>query len=116
MGNSSKLLSAAHAQWKTPATLMLLATLAVPAWYATTQAPLSAALIESPAIFTPLEADSVIVYAAPADADPILRISSRNVDGQWEESELQLSNAEPLQSAALVKAAVAREMSILAAQ
>ncbi len=111
MGIFSMPLHGAPAPWKLPACFMLLATLAVPAWQSLSEQPLTGALTTAPATFTALNADTVIFYAAPADADPFMRISSRGDDGQWKESELQLSNAEPLQSALRVQAAVAQEIS-----
>ena len=109
MGISSGILPASLAPWKIPAALMVTATLAIPLWHAKVTSPETAALHKAPALFDIDSADTLIVYAAPANADPVLKISSRDTNGNWQESELQLSNAHPDYSAKLVKAAVARE-------
>jgi|GEM_PF-4409351 len=109
MGISSSMLPLSLAPWKIPAALMITATLAIPLWHAKITAPDIAALSTAPALLDFDSADTLIVYAAPANADPVLKISSRDTNGNWQESELQLSNAHPDYSAKLVEAAVARE-------
>lgn len=109
MGNPDFLRRLSLAQWKIPAALMVATALAVPAWQAYFSAPDTGALSTAPVLLDLAQAGTLIVYAAPANADPVLRISSRDTDGNWQESELQLSNDNPAQSAKLVEAAMARE-------
>ena len=111
MGNPNFLRSVSLAQWKIPAALMVATAMAVPAWQAYFSAPNTGALSAAPALLDLANADTLIVYAAPANADPVLRISSRDTDGNWQESELLLSNDYPIQSAKMVAAAMARETS-----
>lgn len=111
MGNPNFLRSFSLAQWKIPAALMVATAMAVPVWQAHFSAPDTGALSAAPALLDLANADTLIVYAAPANADPVLRISSRDTDGNWQESELQLSNDNPVRSAKMVEAAMARETS-----
>lgn len=111
MGTPDFLRDFSLAQWKIPATMMVVTALAVPAWQAHLAAPSTGALSQAPALLDLANTDTLIVYAAPANADPVLRISSRDTHGNWQESELQLSNDNPSHSAKLVEAAVARETS-----
>ena len=97
------------AQWKIPAALMMATAMAVPTWQAYFSTPDTGALSTVPALLDLANADTLIVYAAPANADPVFRISSRDTDGNWQESELQLSNDNPTRSAKMIEAAMARK-------
>lgn len=112
MGNSSSLLPASFAPWKIPVALMVTATLAIPMWHASVTMPATAALSQAPALFDLADTDTLIVYAAPANAHPVLKISSRDDNGNWQESELQLNNDFPDYSAKLVESAIAREADV----
>lgn len=110
MGNITFFLPAAAAQWKTSCVCVLIATLALTIWAARSLQPNTAALIQPPLLSLDLaQFETLIVYAAPANADPSFRISSKDTQGNWQESELQLSNDQPEQSAQLIAEAIARE-------
>lgn len=109
MGHPAIQRALAPAQRKKLAGLLIATALLTPFWQAHFAAPESGALQAAPGVLEAAQADTLIVYAAPAHSDPVLRISSRGNDGSWQESELQLSNDNPQRSAALVRAAVARE-------
>ena len=108
MGYLNAMPPAYIAQWKLPAALTLIALLTLPAWHSHYSTPKTGALSKFKPLIDETTADTLIVYAAPVDADPVLRISSRDTNGNWQESELQLSHENPDLSARLLKAAVSR--------
>ncbi len=109
MGCLNFALPASLGPWKIPAALALVAALLVPAWQQHLAMTDSAAIPAAAPLINLAKSDTVIMYAAPVNADPVLRISTRDVDGNWQEAEMQLSQDHPVQSAKIVKAVVARE-------
>jgi len=108
MGHIRYALAATLASWKAPLLLMAATACLLPTLQQLSTPP-AAALMHNASMPLIDDADSIIIYADPADADPVLHIASRDINGDWHESETQLRHDQPAESAKLMQVAIARE-------